>query len=64
MPRPLETVTVGFFGLLAMGSIDKVASGLKDAGTYGTTTSGAVELFFFLIVFSVIVLVFQNYLSK
>ncbi|MFB6226294.1 MAG: hypothetical protein ABEJ02_02995 [Candidatus Paceibacteria bacterium] len=64
MPKLWETVTVMFFGALAMGNIDQLSNSVKNIGVYGTSTGSAVNLFFYLLIFAVMVLVLRSYLEK
>lgn len=64
MAKVWETVAIVFLGLFAMGNIDGVADSVKDVGAYGTSTGSAAELFFFLFVFFVVVLVLRAYFSE
>jgi len=47
--------------LFAMGQVDTLSSSMTDIGVYGTGTGSVGELFFFLIIFLVIVLVSRAY---
>jgi hypothetical protein len=63
MVKLIEMVSIAFLGLFAMGQVDKLASDLTDIGAYGTSTGSIGELFFFLIIFLVIVLVSKAYFT-
>jgi len=61
MVKLIEMVSIVFLGLFAMGQVDNLSSSMTNIGAYGTGTGSVGELFFFLIIFLVIVLVSRAY---
>lgn len=59
-----EYVSIVFLGLFSMGNIDELADSFTNIGAYGTSTSSAGELFFFMMVFLLVATLTIAYLKS
>lgn len=57
-----EMVTIVILGVMGMGQIISLGDSSLDIGAFGTSTSGVVEIFFFLVFAAVVFEFIRNYI--